>query len=390
MSGAMEMAEELYNYGLESGPDKNVCSLHINEPAIRSYIKKNGQIGICDYCGKNKLLVPLEELMKFLMQTVAYFYTDPVEFASYSSAEGGYLVPHTDAWEILQDNFELEIASNELFFDMESWIDFAKSWADEKFMYDSGHYARPSSWAHFCYLVKHRARYLFFAYKNELDFEAERALGILKEVEKIIKRYGLVRKLKVGTRVVRCRQHHKDEIISHISQMCAPEIKYCNNPNRMSPAGISMFYCAFEPETAFKETLDISWRGSKYTIADFITKNEIMVVDLSKLPSFPSPFDNSKRKKYEDLIFLRDFINDLSKDIDRDGKVHINYVPTQIVTEYFRYMGRKKFDGIIYPSSKNQGYDAMVLFFDHFSSQENMNFICESIKTKSIRVYSKT
>lgn len=389
MSGAWEMAEELYNYGLNSGPDKNVCSSHINEPAIQSYIKRNGEKGTCDYCGKDRLLLPLEELMKYLMQTVAYFYSDPAEFATYISAEGGYVVSHTDAWEILQDNFKLEIELDELFNDMESWIDLGRTWADEKMMHESGHYARPSLWSHFCYLVKHKARYLFYAYKNELDFEAERALGILKEAENMINKYRLIVPLKAGTEVIRCRQHHKNELITKASQMCAPEVGYCNNPNRMSPAGISMFYCAFESETALNETLDISWRGSKYTTANFVTKDDLWIIDLSKIPDLPSSFDISKRKMYEDLIFLKDLVNDLTKPIDRDGKVHIDYVPTQIITEYFRYMGEQKIDGIIYPSSKNSGFNAMVLFYDHHSSQKNLQFNPGTIKTKNIRSYRK-
>ncbi len=385
----MEEAEELYGYGLLFGPDKQVCSLHINDIAVRSHIRKFGKKGSCNYCGKDKIILHLEDLMKFLMQTVAYFYSDPVEFSSYSSAEGGYLVPYLDAWEILQDNFDLEIDSNKLFEDMESWIDFGKVWADEKMMHDSGHYSRPSSWSHFCYLVKHKARYLFHAYKNEYDFEAERAITILKEAEKMIMRYGLIRTLDEGTSLLRCRQHDKSEIIVNITQMCAPEIQYCNNPNRMSPAGISMFYCAFEPETALRETLDVNWRGSKYTIANFVTKDKLKIVDLSKLPLLPSLFDINKRRKYEDLIFLKDFINDLAKPIERDGKVHINYVPTQIVTEYFRYMGKQKVDGIIYPSSKNLGYSAMVLFFDHYASQEKLQFLPKSIETNKIQTFIK-
>ncbi|WP_315264419.1 RES family NAD+ phosphorylase, partial [Tannerella forsythia] len=62
-----------------------------------------------------------------------------------------------------------------------------------------------------------------------------------------------------------------------------------------------------------------------------------------------------------------------SKDIKHDNKIHIEYVPTQIMTEYFRYVFTEisdiKIDGILYPSSQNGG-NCYVLFFDNKTSLE--------------------
>jgi hypothetical protein len=62
---------------------------------------------------------------------------------------------------------------------------------------------------------------------------------------------------------------------------------------------------------------------------------------------------------------LLDFIKDFRKPIDRKDRAHIDYVPTQIVTEYFRHIFEYKghnVDGIIYPSSKGSGREAVVIF----------------------------
>jgi hypothetical protein len=52
-----------------------------------------------------------------------------------------------------------------------------------------------------------------------------------------------------------------------------------------------------------------------------------------------------------------DFMKDFTSPIDKDGREHIDYVPTQVVSEYFRsYMKTSagtKVDGIIYPSAQN-------------------------------------
>lgn len=387
MSGVWEEAEELYNYGLNGGPDTNVCASHFEEPAIRSFIKKSGIKEQCDYCGKLRNTVPLEKLMKFLMDTVKYFYTDPINFANYISSEDGYQVIQTDAWNILQEDFGLEIDNDQLLNDMESWIDFDRTWADQKAMHSEGHYARPESWSHFCDLVKHKVRYLFQNYVDNSDRYTTNPIEILKESERMVNKYRLVKMLPTGTKVFRCRQHNKSEIITEDSQMCAPKTEFCKSPNRMSSAGISLFYCAFDIPTTLSETLELNWKGTKYTTVSFETVKDIHVVDLSILPSSPSYFDKRKRKRFEDLVFLRDFVNDLTKSIERDERVHVEYVPTQIVTEFFRFMGKQKVDGIIYPSSRNPGHNAMVLFYNHYESLENLKFKQETLSTKNISSY---
>ena len=38
----------------------------------------------------------------------------------------------------------------------------------------------------------------------------------------------------------------------------------------------------------------------------------------------------------EKLRFLHEFRDDVTKPIERDGLVHVNHVPTQVITEYLR------------------------------------------------------
>jgi hypothetical protein len=65
--------------------------------------------------------------------------------------------------------------------------------------------------------------------------------------------------------------------------------------------------------------------------------------------------------------FLHEFEQDLVKPVARDGMEHVDYVPTQIVTEFFRHRFRlsdgASLDGIMYRSSRT-GQPACVLFFD--------------------------
>jgi len=123
----------------------------------------------------------------------------------------------------------------------------------------------------------------------------------------------------------------------------------------MSAAGISMLYVASNQDTALYETAD---RPGKFAIAEFSTTRNLIVLDLA---SFQSIEDHRFRS-------LRGVIvEDISKPIERDDRVHTEYVPTQIFTEQFSYNWyddqNRPIEGLRYPSSIT-GDASYVLFFN--------------------------
>lgn len=131
-----------------------------------------------------------------------------------------------------------------------------------------------------------------------------------------------------------------------------------------------MFYGAFDEETALLETyVKREEEPAKATIATFETAKPMRVVNLTKLPAIPSIFDSDKRWMRPGATFLRAFVKDISQPIEKDGREHIEYVPTQIVTEYFRRIyadeDGEAVRGILYPSARNDGGVSCVLFFEN-------------------------
>ena len=67
-------------------------------------------------------------------------------------------------------------------------------------------------------------------------------------------------------------------------------------------------------------------------------------------------------------VLLQKFIEEISKPISKDGAEHIDYVPSQIITEYFRDVMPHEFGveihGIKYYSIKCKGKICYVLFMD--------------------------
>ena len=193
--------------------------------------------------------------------------------------------------------------------------------------------------------------------------------GMLDAIGQLVRRLGLTRSIEVGTTLFRVRVAEKTINLAGPNDLGPPSRDNAKQPNRMSPAGIVMFYGATDRETAIAETIEPErtvMEGKNVWVARFAVLRELRVLDLTDLPPIPSIFDSQLRELKNGISFLHDFVDDLVEPIERDGREHIEYVPTQIVTEYFRHRfwssDGKRLDGILYRSSKREHSTACVLF----------------------------
>lgn len=316
-----------------------------------------------------------------------HFYTDPANFMSYESSEGGYLGNVYNGSELLDEQIELDINDTDLYNDIHESLDPTTAWANEYEYYNSEADFKMEQWEDFKDVVKSNSRFMLLAKQvfniGSKTIDVKRTLD---NIGKMAKQLNMVKVLPIGTILYRCRQHVLQNEVKKFEHIISPPDDKAMFPNRMSPAGISMFYAAFDFDTSYKETID-SVGGKYYTSAEFRNRRNLNILDLSS-KIMPSIFDQMKWKNYYTISFLNSFISDFTKSIVKDGRIHVEYVPTQIVTEYFRYVfkfGKKSVDGIIYPSSKNKGRNACVLFFNHNDCQVELEMIPNSLKTKKIK-----
>ena len=128
-----------------------------------------------------------------------------------------------------------------------------------------------------------------------------------------------------------------------------------------------MTYVSEDEETALLETVD---ENGCYSIGRFELARSATVLDLTRIPEVPSFFDLAGAPQRDAIIFLREFANDVSKPIDRDAKVgrfHVEYVPTQVVTEYLRVspsLRKLNVEGLRFTSSRTQSGVSLVLLGD--------------------------
>jgi hypothetical protein len=218
--------------------------------------------------------------------------------------------------------------------------------------------------------VKKRSRYVFFNAPNP-DYDPDQhdemnPVDILEYLGSIAHDMQLVQTLPASTDIFRVRITDKGKSLSSARDLGSPPEDFAKIPNRMSPAGISMFYGAFDIKTAVRETYDVRHKKQVAACGVFRPTRDLKIIDLSKVRGVPSLYDEVAYRKRPHAKFFRSFISDFTKPVDRKDRSHIDYVPTQIVTEYFRHMFKMKnghhIDGIIYPSAKPGGGKAVVIF----------------------------
>ncbi|CEI54458.1 hypothetical protein [Acinetobacter bereziniae] len=229
-----------------------------------------------------------------------------------------YLVPHTN-------NSWLELPENEVL--MYSWDSFKDQ-------------------------VLYKTRYLFLNEPID-EINDEQIIPVsqmLNALEDLCIEFNLVKKIRKKSLFYRVRSQLKDESFSEFNHMGVAPQKIAS-AGRMNPGGIPYFYIA---DSALTAKLEVIKDQEYWSYATFKLKKDIEVIDFSNLPKIPSIFDVNEYSSRQKLMFLYDLVSDMSKPVGPDVKDHIEYIPTQVVSEFFRYRFNPKVKGIRYKSVKNK------------------------------------
>jgi hypothetical protein len=231
--------------------------------------------------------------------------------------------------------------------------------------YESLHFG----WQSFCRAVKHRTRYFFLKeLESDQPFDEEISPGrMMEELSMLFEEFDLFLELPPSMNLFRARVVSAGFRPKTAAELGTAPWAAARHSNRMSPAGIPMFYAAFDEETAILEMYDPKEVEHKeVALARFHNNRSLHLLDLTSLPSIPSEFDLSQRYEHPRIAFLHAFERDFTKPVSREHEAHTEYVPTQVVTEYVRHYLRRpaggQVDGILYCSSRKRGSTAVVIF----------------------------
>lgn len=379
-----------------SGLNKSICADCVLDSSLANLVATNLSSNSCSYCGeKNEegdlIAAPYNVVMERIYDSIFQHYADAQDVGM-PWVEKEWLISETNISEIIWDfdpgwcgEFceDLINSSDASLYLVEH---VKNDWSVE-----SSSSALSYGWSAFKNQVLYKTRYLFLS-EPEDEFSSGRpdyipvsnmlnALGALCNAEK------LITIIPAGTEFYRVRVNTQEgEEFKKFSNVgVAP--KGIANAGRMNPAGISYFYLAYEQATAEKEVIT---DATEWSIAKFKLLKDIQVIDFVDLPRIPSIFEPEKYDVRQNMLFLHSFVDELTLPVSKDGREHVEYVPTQIVSEYFRFRfqteNAQPILGLRYHSVKNPaGVNIAIFDSENASLQELFELV--SIKRTSNKLF---
>jgi hypothetical protein len=372
-----------------SGLEKTICADCVVDSALAELVKANLSSSVCSYCGQEGrngcfIAAPYNVIMERIYDSIFKYYADAQD-TSMPWVEKNWLVPETNIWEIIED-FDIEW-SGEFIADLADSCDpslYLVEHVDSDWSVENQYFSLLSGWQAFKDQILYKTRYLFLSEPVD-EYSSDRPdyisiSNMLDALGNLCNQENLLTTIPKGTECYRVRVMNEDDnFISFSDVGVPPKGKAC--AGRMNPAGISYFYVAFDQKTAEKEVIS---SAEKWAIARFRVTEDLLVVDFACMPQVPSIFQPEEYEARQNLLFLESFVNDLTLPISKDGSEHVDYVPTQIVSEYFRYRfrteGKVPILGIRYPSVKHEGGINLAIFESELLKLEKY-FELESIKS---------
>ena len=344
---------------------KYICGHCIDEEYLQKYINSYGQKGKCTYCRKKSTVLTLDEILEIIHGGVNDLYDDPVNGLGWD--DGEYIKGNGPIYYPEEMLAEIGLGDSKAYEDiLTSFSDHL--WCSKEFYGMDESEENIYTWEYFVNQVKYRTRFFFPREKTGIkrNVRYNEPFNILEELAASCNRLGLIDIFKKGSIVFRGRKNSDSAGYKTPKELGTPDAEDCLYSNRMSPAGIPMFYGSLTKQTCLAE---IANELGSYTIGKWKIKKDLRILNLTKYfkfnikehvyfyPDFPSIFDSTRRESRSDYTFILRFASDLSKKLSKKGKENIDYVPTQIVTEFLRKFGRfpKELDGICFYSSKDGG-----------------------------------
>lgn len=381
-----------------------VCVKCISGDAILSdWVRDKGEAAVCSYCSQNTdPALPIADLAKLMLPHIEteyefYVYKPCVpsegtclgsqfeylkefedigfnpgieihdalaEVLDYRSDPGG--IPH--GYQLIGD---LSAALGELVSPKDTWK--KRTEAPDGAQIFLG-------WMQFVEEIQHRRRFLFWLNKKSTDNsfpQTDRVEDLLEHIGNVLKNRFVPR--LAGEIIYRARIAKNGENFSKREQLGAPKSEAAT-AGRMNPPGIPYFYAACDKLTACAEVCaDTPDKINTVFVGSWKLKKDLLLVDLQTIGEVPSFFDKRvSHAKREELLFLRGFIDAISKPVHESDKAQLDYIPGQVMSEYLRMMlsdktGRKV-DGVLYSSIQNPGGTCIVIFprGDDLGFQDNL------------------
>jgi hypothetical protein len=351
-----------------------ICLAHVADAVLVSKLTGLATERICIVCHRKvreterPFAVPLEDLLLEISATLHRHYVDAhVEGVPWDSEDGRYM--GAEIYEIYDVINEIcsgaftEDVFDELVEMVVAAFGFDVTWTDARDAYSLD--GLGWQWETFVETVQSKSRFVFVADDgtDERSSAPRQMAAFLSQLATYVGgQLNLIDHLAPGAVFYRGRLMDTPRTRKRECKVLRPAPPAKATANRMSPAGIPMFYASADPQTAIAE---IAGHGPQpyAMIGAFRSTRQLRLLDLTRKPTFPSYFDGPKHEEFGMARFLKSFVQSITQPIIPDGRQHIEYTPTQVLTEYFRWMPGSRIDGIALPSAQTHE-KTYALFFD--------------------------
>jgi hypothetical protein len=167
------------------------------------------------------------------------------------------------------------------------------------------------------------------------------------------------------------RIEDRERIVEDPSSQLGPPPEKLRRAGRMNASGILAFYGAFDADTCVAELRPAV--GETVVSARFELTRPILVLDTTKFTGRPKAiniFAPTYVTRMRLWKFMAKFMNEISRPCLPDDE-HLDYVPTQVVSEYLVHLHKLKIDddersieAIIYRSAQNGNGKNIAIFGD--------------------------
>ncbi|WP_263118394.1 RES domain-containing protein [Cellulomonas sp. RIT-PI-Y] len=349
--------------------DGAICTEHITDPHLLEAIGRRVPHATCVVCERygsedgEQFAVGLDDLMGPVVDAIRFLF-EPADTLPWDSEDHVYVGPVRDGFDVIETVCAgaLEDSAFDRIIEMmaaslhgDEWTSFGAPGQTEHLEF---------GWERFSETAKHSSRFVYVGDPgNDRETPGTSMLAFLHQLRVYVDgSLDLVEPLPKGSMVHRGRLVEGRGEVAPTAAALGPAPEDRAAANRMSPAGISLMYASQDPQTAIAE---IAAHGPKprALVGGFRTTRPLQVLDLTKAPKVPSIFDVSSRAEYVMAQFLHDFVRTATAPIIPDGREHVDYVPTQVVTEYLRWAPETPLDGIALPSAQSENRAKTYVFF---------------------------
>ena len=349
-----------------------VCGDCIDNDGIRGFISANAAVNRCSFCpvaSDEPVAAPLDDVGGYINRCLREEYGDASDgLLPWDGEEKEFFGWNWGSEELLAYVVELDLPNDDdvLFRKLVGYLDDI-TWCERNGLSLTDREYAQYNWDYFCDVVMHQRRFFFLDY-GPAPYEPEvyEPGQVLREIFAFADETGLFKELPAGTHLYRARWELAGARLEAPQELGPPPQNVAVQANRMSPPGIVMFYACDAIETALSEAAQ---EPGTFAVGCWKLLRPATVLDLTDIPAIPRLFEyDPEGGQYvfrRALTFLHHVAEQMSQPVARDDRVHVDYVPTQIVTEFLRSRVRwqgSRIDGIRYSSSTHPGHASYALF----------------------------